>query len=245
MGEPLSDEEANILRHQARERPFELAHGDSELIEAIEKHIEQHIGPVENVFHEILSDLVHVDVMQVAPSSERPFWTLVTCGMSQLDMNAPPELLEQGHDMRRAELMMCLPPDWRMDQESFKDEANYWPVRWLKILARLPHEYQTWLGWGHSVPNGDPAQPFADNTKLCGLMLASPATTPEEFTELAVGDRAIHFYSAIALHTDEMNYKLKHGTEKLIELLAPAGVSELLDVNRPSVIRQKRRWFFR
>ena len=33
---------------------------------------------------------------------------------------------------------MSLPPDWKLGQEG---EEWYWPIRWLKILARLPiHE---------------------------------------------------------------------------------------------------------
>ena len=39
-------------------------------------------------------------------------------------------------------------------------------------LARLPHEFQTLLWQGHTVPNGDPALPYARNTKLCGALVA-------------------------------------------------------------------------
>ena len=36
--------------------------GDPELIDAITAHIEKHLGPVEQVFHEIVSPTVHVDL---------------------------------------------------------------------------------------------------------------------------------------------------------------------------------------
>ncbi|MFQ8729788.1 MAG: suppressor of fused domain protein [Enterocloster bolteae] len=26
--------------------------------------------------------------------------------------------------------------------------SEYWPIRLIKYLARFPHEYSTWLGWG-------------------------------------------------------------------------------------------------
>src|SRR6187200_3135581 len=52
---------APIYRHEARTKGFEPAIGDEETIKAVGDHIERYIGPVDNVFHEILSDLVHID----------------------------------------------------------------------------------------------------------------------------------------------------------------------------------------
>lgn len=57
---------------------------------------------------------------------------------------------------RYAELVISLPPFWPLDEQSWRDERHYWPVRLLKTLGRLPHEYDTWLGVGHTIPNGDP-----------------------------------------------------------------------------------------
>jgi hypothetical protein len=86
------------------------------------------------------------------------------------------------------ELLMTLPGDWRLDQASFEDEAWYWPVRLLKVLARLPHKYKTFLSYGHTVPNGDPAEPYASNTKLCGALLLPAATAPGDFLRLRIDD---------------------------------------------------------
>jgi PAS domain-containing protein len=44
---------------------------------------------------------------------------------------------------RLAELLVCLPADWPVTEEAFEDERNYWPVRWLKQVARFVHEYKT------------------------------------------------------------------------------------------------------
>ena len=77
-------------------------------------------------------------------------------------MNVPEELVE--YKLERAELAIALPADWKLDQESMKDEKWYWPIRLLKSLARLPINCDSWLGHGHTVEN---REPFADNTKLC------------------------------------------------------------------------------
>lgn len=69
---------------------------------------------------------------------------------------------------RYTELCIFLPANWPLEsepyqtiEETFKDENNYWPLRWLKKLARFPHEYNTWIGRGHTIPNGEAAEPFA------------------------------------------------------------------------------------
>ena len=47
------------------------------------------LGKFERVRHEIVSELVHVDVYWVKASSERPYHVLVTSGMSDRPMTVP------------------------------------------------------------------------------------------------------------------------------------------------------------
>lgn len=56
-------------------------------MEEIEAHIERHVGKISMVFHEVLSDIVHIDIHQIPPTDDRPYWTLVTSGMSDLPMS--------------------------------------------------------------------------------------------------------------------------------------------------------------
>ncbi len=234
-----SESGAPILRHEHQEIDLEIAVGDSENIEAISDHIEKHIGPIGNVFHEVISDLVHIDVHIVEPTEARNFYSLVTSGMSDRAMSAPEEYSACAY----SELMICLPPDWPMGDEAWKDEENYWPIRLLKTLARFPHDYQTWLWAMHTIPNGNPAEPFADNTKLTGALLMPPLTVGEEFYMLPINDeKMIHFHALIPLYDDEMNLKLKKGAEALFDGFDRIGVSEILIPNRPSSAK-KRGWF--
>lgn len=228
-----------IYRHKEREREFEPVVGHSETIEQIEQHIERHVGPVATVYHELVSDLVHIDVHIVEPAAERDFYTLVTSGMSDRPMNAP----EGAEELRFAELVIGLPSDWPMEEEDLKQEEHYWPVRLMKFLARFPHEYETWLWSMHTIPNGDPPQPYAKNTELCGAMLLPPITTAEDFWELPIGDeKRIHFFGVVPLHQDEMDLKLREGAEALFDGFDEHNVSELLDPARPSTVAKKS-WF--
>jgi len=224
-----------ILRHTERRRELEPAIGDEAKIELISDHIQRHIGEPATVFHEIVSDIVHVDIHIVAPTGDRDYYTLVTSGMSDQPMTVPPEAAELAH----AELMLCLPPDWPMDQEDFKNESHYWPVRLLKFLARMPHEYETWLGQGHTIPNGDPAEPLADGIGFIGAMLAPSQLAPEEFETLHTDDgRVINFYAVLPLYQEEMDFKLKKGAEALFEKLAANEVTELVDVHRKNLAKR-------
>ena len=79
----------------------------------------------QNVFHELVSPDIHVDICIVPPAEERDYYTLVTMGMGAHRMNVPEELAE--YKLERAELAIALPADWKLDQESMKDEQWYWP----------------------------------------------------------------------------------------------------------------------
>lgn len=195
-------------------------------IEAVEAHIEQHFGHFSNVFHEIASPDIHVDIAIVEPTPERNYYTLVTMGMGAHCMNIPEELRDKKLD--RAEMLICLPPDWEIQGQ---DERWYWPLRWLKILARLPGEEDSWLGWGHTVPNGGP---FAENTYLSGVMLVSPGGFGEAASvcPLPDGDE-INFYQVIPLYEQEMDFKIQNGAEALLDRMQNIQIG-VVDLNRPN-----------
>ncbi len=170
----------------------------------------------------VLSDLVHLDVLVVKPTKERPLWTLVTSGMSDKPMNAP----EGMEDYRFAELVLCLPGTWNLTE--LRNEENYWPVRLLKTLARFPPQYNTWLAPGHT----DPPQPFRPSTKFCCAMLGHSKTVNDDFGYLELSDKVIHLHGLYLLYLGEMELKLKKGLWPFDELFKKHSVSELLEVSR-------------
>lgn len=189
-----------------------------EEMEAVEEHIRKYFGEIGHVFHELVSPDIHVDICVVPPDREREYYTLVTMGMGARRMQVPEELAK--YRLERAELAIALPPDWRLDEDSMKDERWYWPVRLLKVLARLPIQSDTWLGWGHTMDN---QRPFAEDTKLCGAILGEPQNIRKEgfFCHLPGGEE-INFYQVIPLHREELEYKLEHNAEALLEKLEEA-----------------------
>ena len=124
--------------------------------------------------------------------------------------------------------------------EAFKDENWYWPVRLLKSLARLPHTYKTWLGWGHTIPNGDPAEAYARDTKLAGSIILPPVSVPSEFSTLRINEsKEITFFAVVPLYPEEMDLKLRAGSEALLEKFDKAGVGDVVDPVRKNVAKKR------
>ena len=227
-----SESGAPILRHDKVEES-KLTFEESPYAREIEKHIERHLGDVPTVFHEIVSTTVHVDIHIVPPAPSREWTALVTCGMSTHPMNTP----KGAEHFRRAELMLRLPPDWPVSHDDLKNEANYWPMRWLKQLVRFPHLCKTWLSAGHSIPNGDPAEPLHPSVKFTGWVLARPFAGGEGFETLECEDgEHVYFFSLIPVFPSEMEFKLSRGMEALLAEFAKAGVTDLLNVDRAPVV---------
>ena len=218
-GEMPEDEEAGVPEVYTEEE-----------MEAVEGHIQQYFGKVENVFHELVSPDIHVDICMVPPTEERDYYTLVTMGMGAHRMNVPEELAE--YKLERAELAIALPADWKLDQESMKDEKWYWPIRLLKSLARLPIASDTWLGFGHTMDN---KENFAENTKLCAAILTGPQST-EEGGEVCTlpGGEEVNFYQVIPLYEDELDYKLEHDVDALLNKMR--GISFVVNPTRQNAI---------
>jgi len=221
---------APILRHEDIERDWRPAtHAEDEWLERIEAHADRYLGEAQSVFHELLSDTVHIDVHVVRPTPERNYYTLYTTGMSALPMQTP----EDATDYTYAELMICLPPDWPLLGEQLEESDYYWPIGWLKTLARLPHDYNTWLGWGHTIPHGDPAMPIAEHTDMCAFMILPPLQVDEEFLTLDMEDgRQVHFYAVLPIYLEELEHKLEHGMDALLDKFEEYEVDEIFDPNR-------------
>ncbi|MCJ8013458.1 suppressor of fused domain protein [Paenibacillus sp. KQZ6P-2] len=201
-----------------------------EYVEEIIAHFETVFpGRTSSVFHEIVSDIIHIDVNIMEPTEKEPFWVLYTNGMSDLPMTIPNEILAGLNDhYDRAEVMMFLPASWELTQESVKDENNYWPIRLMKQMARFPHQYNSWLGYGHTIPNYQDYEPYADGTGLNGVVLYQ---LKEEISVIRAKDgNKIQTYFLIPLYKEEMDYKLEHGMDALMERLSELG-NEVLMLN--------------
>lgn len=196
---------------------------EEEELDAVEEHIKEYYGDFPTVFHEIVSPDIHCDICIVPPTKERNYYTLLTMGMGAHIMDIPEDLSVEEHG--RAELLICLPPDWKVGENA---EEWFWPIALLKNLARLPGNTASWLGWGHSVDN---QQPFAPNTGLCGTLLVYPEDVEPGAEEclLPNGD-AVNFFEVIPIYREEMDFKIDNDARALLERMNSA--DHVVGINR-------------
>ena len=142
-----------------------------------------------------------------------------------------------GDEELSCELVIVFPPSW-----SFEQEIDTWPLLALDQMAHFPHEYNTFLGPGHTIQNPYPWSPNGFTGALIGNQILAPS---EEAELLRNGDREIHFLGAWFLYQDEMQLKLDEGVERLWDLCVDAGITEAVDPERPSAAPKRRRGLFR
>ncbi|MGH8241311.1 MAG: suppressor of fused domain protein, partial [Steroidobacteraceae bacterium] len=215
-------------------RTFRVALVSDAWSQQIRSHVERHIGRIDRVFPGD-SRYATADVLHISPVASRPYHTLVSAGMSNVAMRVPPDV----DAPRRLELMMTLPEGWKPSSDQ-TDEPSHWPTRLLQSLSRLPREREGWLGWGHTVPNGDPPQPLAPQTQLCGVIVAPSLLVPVAFYELNIDGERIAFYSAIPLYMEEMALHARAGMAALLERLLHNDINDVVYLKRKNVAKKKR-----
>ncbi|MCL1916358.1 MAG: suppressor of fused domain protein [Desulfovibrionaceae bacterium] len=212
-----------------RYHPHTYAYSEEEL-NALNAHIERHFGPYRNVLQELVSPDIHVDILILDPIPERPYYTLISQGMGARSMKTPPnhDPLRDG----RAELLICLPPDWPTDKLDM--EEHYWPIGLMKTIARFPIRQDEWLGYGYSIANSG-GRPLIPDTEFRAALLCRPeAFAPESFRCALPDDSLVNFFQVIPLYNEEVQFKLASGTDMLLSFL-DREERRYIRLDRPSV----------
>lgn len=194
---------------------------------AITAHIEKYYGKIKTISHDNNPGGVSADICIIPPSIERDYYTLVTCGAGAHVMDVPEDL--KGYDIERAELLICLPKDWKIS-----DDGNIWqwPAHLLRLIAKIAAEPDTWIGWGHTIGGG---RSFAGNTELCAAFLAAPQNVKKEAFRAALPNgEKVCFYLVVPIYQEELDYKTAHSADDLSARLADAGASFVVDPQRPN-----------
>ena len=113
-----------------------------------------------------------------------------------------------------------------------------WPYQWLRKIGFYPFAEDSWLRDQYAIfPNGDPPEPLAPNTRLSCLMLLEDSS-PAGRLQCDDG-RPILFYQVHPLYTEERDLDLERGLFELLTRFDAAGISDVVDVQRPNVATQR------
>lgn len=176
-------------------------------MEKYQQFVIEQFGNYKEVIHEIVSDKIHLDIIVIPPTEEENYYKLVTMGMGAYKMNVPKRLKDR--NLERAELVICLPPDW--DVKSKKEE-DYWPIRQLKSIARVPIGNNTFICEGHTISADANNTPYDKTTKFCSMLLISILNRNGKYIEMDLAkDKKINFYQLFPIYEEELMYILQNG----------------------------------
>ena len=199
-----------------------MRYTENERIEII-KFIEENFGKVEEIY-EVGYGNFSLDVAQINPTKEKPYYTIITLGMGEHKM------YNQNNEnfSSFAELMISLPPDWSLDDKNYT-----WSIDELMHLAYIPFTFYFSYEWGHLENN---FEPFSSNTKLSAVTLLYPEMKKENSGLLKLENRNLQFYQIVPLYDEEYTFALKNGMKNLLLLDVEKKISFVIDMNREKVL---------
>ncbi|MCG6155072.1 suppressor of fused domain protein [Rubinisphaera margarita] len=188
---------------------------------AREAHYQRFLGPMnDNVMHSTDVKPVHIDIYQFEPTEERPYWTLITGGMSDQRQIQPEDCAE--HMSPRSEIMM------------YVTEPKPWMFDVLKGLAEMPFDHDTFLHWWHTVPNGKPMT--AEPSELTSYFFVPPYFEAVEFGDLKIEDDLVDVLLLIPITDSERAYARQHGSQAFEKLIEKVDLSPVVDESRTSIV---------
>ncbi len=204
----------------------------NEELDELDAFICDMFGTYENVFHEIVSPDIHLDVCIVDPTEEDPYYKMVTMGAGSYKMAIPDQWKEYNFDY--AEYVIYLPKDWNINSGADED---YWPIRTLKSTARLPIDYDTWLCYGHTLQSDEEGSPYASNTGFNSVILDFAENKKGDIRMIMPSGKVINFYEVIPLYPEELKFKIENGADALFGKFKEEGIQyKVLDINRKNAM---------
>lgn len=204
-------------------------------LEEYEKFIIDNYGEFKEIMHEIVSPDIHLDIIVVPPTKEHNYYKLITMGMGAYKMKTPQRLAR--YRLQRAELVMYLPADWNIKSNI---EEDFWPIRYLKAMARLPVTNNSWLGFGHTMSLNNEGDTYADNTKFCSLLLVTALDKEYQKLECKLSSgKKINFYQLFPLYAEELEYKLQNGANELLDLVDDEDIIPIINIKEKIIVLNK------
>jgi hypothetical protein len=167
--------------------------------EAIENHLDKFIKTDDEiiVFDEKKSNDFHLDVYWIKSNKIRNYTILMTNGISSVPLKTPDKIFSP-----YIELCILLPKNWNLKNDDWKKPENYWPIALLKNLGRYPSENNTWLGYGHTIPNTEPIV----GTDFIGTILIKSKTLQDEFQSIKYEKETIELYALFPFYSNTTKY---------------------------------------
>lgn len=185
----------------------------------VKEYISNKIGNVHLLIPSQTLDDLDIEIIIVEPTKEKPFYTLVTNGLSNYEMKIPKYIETNSF----CELVIYLPADWRILNPNIN---YYWPIKSLFELAAKIVKNQGWVSFS-SIINLN--RKVADNCSFNAFLFVTGIDD-----EALINDKYVSFYSLIPVYDEEVIYAKQYGNESLFDKLVNDGLvfPPIVDINR-------------
>ncbi len=230
-GEPAMTAAETAARDQ------ELAARDRQLAQARREHLRSFLGePVELV--EDVHPGGRVAVLLFPPTERLPFVTLVTDGLSGVP------LAWHGWEQEgaRPELVLGLPAGWPgldpLDPDVATELESSWPVTVLRVVGELALREDEALAWATTVGGPDFRELLPPGVPFSGVLVGPPLAYPPGLSRATTPMGEVPYRGLLPVTAGELDFKLgvPYGGPALLERLWSAGVTAVVDPQRPGVV---------
>lgn len=160
------------------------------------------------------------------PSDDWNSQTLFTVGLSDRNLTLP-----DGEEIT-TELMLMLPPDWPLTKKALADPLLNWPVEWMMRIVRDALDGNTWPDADEALfLNGNPPQPLAANTRLCGWLCVPRREADSQMPD----DRWVEFRSLFPIYEEEHELIVEQGAGALLVRFHENNLPLYVDPDRDNV----------
>lgn len=174
---------------------------------------------------------IHVFIYPPRPT--RPFFTLVTGGISDEPLPAPP-----GREaFRHIELVMYVTPGWTSPDTAADGAERTWLLDLLRGLGRIAHERQIHYRPGDSIPNlTEPPTRYVPSTELAAALILSLPDFDAAFADRLAKAHGVTLLRVVPITAAELALKKAEGSSALLARFREKEVSVAVDSPRASVV---------
>ena len=195
-------------------------------------HIEKYFGKINNFLHDDSCSEYPLDIAVIAPRKEHNYYTLITVNMSNHEVLESDDI--DGNTCHQ-ELLINLPPDWKLGLSDWTEEKWCWPIRLITSLARQCIRHRTCISWGKTMELGGD-NTFSEGTKLCAIVLLSPSIFGDKSSTCKTqGAGSVEFYQVIPLYREELQFIQDKDIDEFFEI-CPDDALETINPLRLNVV---------
>lgn len=174
---------------------------------------------------------IHVFIYPPRPA--RPFFTLVTGGISDEPLPVPP-----GREaFRHIELVMYVTPAWTSPDTSADGAERTWLLDLLRGLGRIAHERQIHYRPGDSIPNlTEPPTRYVPSTLLAAALILPLPDFDTPLADKLAAAHGVTLLRVVPITASELELKKAQGSSALLEHFHAIGNPVAVEPQRASLV---------